>query len=224
MLYAYSFTNNIWPTVSSIIGWTYFLAWSISFYPQVILNIRRKSAEGLSVDFLYYNVLGFLCYAIFNLSFYYSEEIQKEYRERHNDSDNLVRANDVFFAVHALFISSFTLFQTFLYKAEQKLSNPAKLFLSGSIITILVSIVLISTSHYQWIDLLYLLSYIKLLISFIKYLPQMWLNYKRKSTVGWSIHNILLDFTGGALSIAQLILDAAIANDWSGITGVSLIK
>lgn len=26
----------------SIIGWTYFAAWSISFYPQVILNFKRK--------------------------------------------------------------------------------------------------------------------------------------------------------------------------------------
>ncbi|KAJ2803921.1 hypothetical protein H4R20_002699, partial [Coemansia guatemalensis] len=43
----------------------------------------------------------------------------------------------------------------------------------------------------------------------IKYIPQAWLNYHRKSTVGWSIHNIILDFTGGLLSFSQLILDAA---------------
>lgn len=34
------------------------------------------------------------------------------------------------------------------------------------------------------------------------------MNYKRKSTVGWSIGNIFLDFTGGALSILQMILNA----------------
>ncbi|KAJ2616616.1 hypothetical protein H4S08_000698 [Coemansia sp. RSA 1365] len=43
----------------------------------------------------------------------------------------------------------------------------------------------------------------------IKYIPQTWINYCRKSTVGWSIHNIILDFTGGILSFSQLILDAA---------------
>jgi cystinosin len=63
------------------------------------------------------------------------------------------------------------------------------------------------------------LSYIKLGISFIKYCPQVYLNYTSQSTVGWSIHNILLDFTGGILSISQLVLDAYISGDWSGISG-----
>jgi cystinosin len=35
----------------------------------------------------------------------------------------------------------------------------------------------------------------------------MWLNYTRKSTAGWSIINILLDFTGGSLSILQQVID-----------------
>ena len=33
-----------------------------------------------------------------------------------------------------------------------------------------------------------------------------YMNYRRKSTVGWSIGNILLDFTGGSLSILQMFL------------------
>ena len=32
------------------------------------------------------------------------------------------------------------------------------------------------------------------------------MNYRRQSTVGWSIGNILLDFTGGSLSILQMFL------------------
>lgn len=44
------------------------------------------------------------------------------------------------------------------------------------------------------------------------------MNYKRKSTIGWSIYTILLDFSGGWLSLAQLIIDSAMQNDWSGVT------
>lgn len=29
--------------LSSITGWIYFFAWSISFYPQIFLNYSRKS-------------------------------------------------------------------------------------------------------------------------------------------------------------------------------------
>jgi len=34
------------------------------------------------------------------------------------------------------------------------------------------------------------------------------MNFRRKSTVGWSIGNILLDFTGGVLSMLQMFLIA----------------
>ena len=51
--------------------------------------------------------------------------------------------------------------------------------------------------------------YCKIAISFVKYCPQVYLNYKRKSTVGWSLGNVLLDLTGGLLSFAQIFLEAA---------------
>lgn len=34
------------------------------------------------------------------------------------------------------------------------------------------------------------------------------MNYRRKSTEGWSIGNVLLDFTGGVLSILQMIVQS----------------
>jgi hypothetical protein len=34
------------------------------------------------------------------------------------------------------------------------------------------------------------------------------MNYRRRSTVGWSIGNVLLDMTGGSMSIAQMGLIA----------------
>ena len=66
---------------------------------------------------------------------------------------------------------------------------------------------------------IYIIGYVKLLVTFLKYIPQAWLNFKRKSTVGWSIGAMLFDFTGGILSIAQLVLDSSMQGDWSGITG-----
>ena len=61
--------------------------------------------------------------------------------------------------------------------------------------------------------------YIKVTISLIKYVPQVILNYSRQSTVGWSIWNIILDFSGGLLSDLQLVLDSADLGDFTGITG-----
>lgn len=43
-------------------GWLYFIAWSLSFYPQPLLNFRRKTTQGLTPDFPLLNVYGFTCY------------------------------------------------------------------------------------------------------------------------------------------------------------------
>ncbi|RHZ47360.1 hypothetical protein Glove_585g63 [Diversispora epigaea] len=213
--------TNVVAFISQLLGWSYFVSWSISFYPQAILNWRRKSVQGLSMDFLWYNIYGFSCYSAFNLAFFFSEEIRREYRESNGGKDNLVQVNDVFFALHALLLCSVTLVQTFIYKRDpgQKMSPIALSILAILILRTLSILVGIHFGNNRWIDLLYFLSYSKLFLSLVKYLPQMYINFKRKSTVGWSIHNILLDFIGGALSIAQLILDAFTSNNWEGILG-----
>lgn len=59
----------------------------------------------------------------------------------------------------------------------------------------------------------------KLICTFVKYIPQVIVNFERKSTVGWSISQILFDITGGVLSLLQLVIDASFQGDWSGITG-----
>ena len=50
-------------------------------------------------------------------------------------------------------------------------------------------------------------------------MPQVLTNYRNRSTTGWSIAQILLDFSGGILSIGQLCIDSYLQGDWSGITG-----
>ena len=52
------------------------------------------------------------------------------------------------------------------------------------------------------------MGYYKLAISSLKYLPQFYWNYKRKSTKGWSIFNIIMDLTGGLFSFGQIAVEA----------------
>lgn len=44
--------------LSALFGVTYFAAWSVSFYPQPMLNFRRRSTSGTTVDFPLINCLG----------------------------------------------------------------------------------------------------------------------------------------------------------------------
>ena len=86
-----------------ICGWLYFSAWSLSFYPQIILNIQRKTTQGLTPDFPALNVLGFSCYTVSTAVFLYSPVVRRQYADRHPVSpEPTVRFNDLAFGVHAL--------------------------------------------------------------------------------------------------------------------------
>ncbi|XP_036323473.1 cystinosin homolog, partial [Rhagoletis pomonella] len=206
--------------ISVVFGWLYFVAWSISFYPQIYINFKRKSVVGLNFDFLALNLVGFVLYSIFNCGLYWIPEIQAEYASRHPRGLNPVLLNDVVFALHAVFATILTIIQCLIYeRGQQRISKIASGILGVFAIIVLVIVILAAVDVLNWLDFLYYCSYIKLSITIIKYVPQALMNYRRKSTLGWSIGNILLDFTGGTLSMLQMILNAYNYDDWVSIFG-----
>jgi len=124
------------------------------------------------------------------------------------------------FAVHAVFATSLTISQIFIYdRGTQRLSKIAMGISFCIVVSISIVAILCIFAVKQWIFFFYYLSGVKVGISFIKYCPQVYLNFRRKSTVGWNIWNVLLDFTGGLLSLGQLVFDSWRTRDWNGITG-----
>ncbi|KJZ80533.1 hypothetical protein HIM_00383 [Hirsutella minnesotensis 3608] len=97
--------------VSALFGWVYTFCWSASFYPQPLLNFKRRSTSGTTVDFPFLNVLGFACYFVSNSAFYYSPLIREQYAARNHGLTPTVQFNDITFAIHALVLSSVTLSQ-----------------------------------------------------------------------------------------------------------------
>ncbi|CAM9311806.1 unnamed protein product, partial [Hapterophycus canaliculatus] len=163
--------------ISVMIGWTYFCSWSVSFYPQVLLNFRRKTSVGLSFDFLLYNVLAFSCYSAFTCSLYWSKSAQRAYDRRHPGQPNKVQLNDAFFALHATFVSFVTLAQVVYYDWRGRKQRPS--FAAVVVCSVILACSLAyavavwreSTSLgdggrgggglLNWLDFLYFLSYIK---------------------------------------------------------------
>ncbi|KAF6260869.1 PQ loop repeat-domain-containing protein [Scenedesmus sp. NREL 46B-D3] len=212
-------------TISSYIGWTYFLMWSASFYPQLIINWRRKSVAGVSFDFLAFNVAGFACYSVFNLALKFSPVVQKEYHQRFGPVAP-VELNDVFFGLHALVLSLLLAGQCLFYKRapQQRLSSPTVLALglaaaaAGGFAAILF-LQAEGDAPFTWLDLCYMCSFVKMGVTLVKYIPQVHLNNARQSTEGWSIDNVLLDLGGGLLSTAQLLVTCQVLHDYSPVLG-----
>lgn len=98
--------------------------------------------------------------------------------------------------------------------------------ISGSVSALAIATLIVSVKGHPadgrgwaWIDVVYCTEYIKLVMTIFKYIPQVTSNFRRRSTIGWSIAQQLLDFTGGVGSLLQLVVDSSLQNDWSGLTG-----
>ncbi|KAF3770742.1 hypothetical protein M406DRAFT_36029 [Cryphonectria parasitica EP155] len=225
--------------LSALFGWVYTLSWSLSFYPQPILNFRRRSTSGTTIDFPLINCLGFLAYLISNAAFYWSPVVREQYAARNGGHTPAVAFNDIAFAAHALLLSLITASQYFFPAPWgfnlQVINRPSRFILGtffGCIAGVLVVIVLIAArggggpghgvdprEDWCWLDAVYAVGYVKLWITLIKFTPQILANFRNKSTAGWSIWQILLDFVGGVLSVSQLLIDSSLGGDWSGVTG-----
>lgn len=201
--------------LSQIIGWVYFLAWSVSFYPQAWENFTRKSVVGLNLDFLTLNLTGFIAYSVFNICLFWVEPIKEEFLKSNPNGVNPVTASDVFFSLHAVLLCFIYICQAAMYqRGGQTVSWPARGLLLVGWTFALVSLFLAVGHVITWLQYIYYFSYIKLAVTLVKYVPQAYMNYRRRSTVGWSIGNVLLDFTGGVLSILQMILQSYNNDQW----------
>ncbi|XP_064482267.1 cystinosin homolog [Ornithodoros turicata] len=209
--------------LSAIFGWVYFVAWSVSFYPQIYLNWKRKSVVGLDFDFVFLNVTGFVAYSTFNLGIFFSTVVQEEYLSSHPSGAIPVQVNDIVFSLHATLATVITAIQCLIYERQnQTISLAARILLGAlwlaALIFLLVTVAGVNP-YTPWFTFLNFVSGVKLAITLIKYIPQAFFNFRRKSTIGWSIGNILLDFTGGVFSMLQMFVIAYNFDDWTSLFG-----
>ncbi|XP_030948601.1 cystinosin homolog [Quercus lobata] len=192
-----------------VLGWTAFSSWSIGYYPQIILNFRRKSVVGLSFDFAVLNLMKHSTYLIYNASLYFSSVIQKQYYEKYGYEQMLpVAANDVAFSTHAVLATSTIVFQILIYdRGSQKVSKIAIAMIFAVFFFAAVCFFLALPSH-SWLWLISIFNSIQAFMTVIKYIPQAVMNFTRKSTAGFSIGYILLDFTGGTTNFLQMIVQS----------------
>ncbi|OWB55383.1 hypothetical protein B5S28_g1255 [[Candida] boidinii] len=214
-------------TLSICCGWLYTLSWGLGMYPPVITNIKLWSVQGLSFDFICFNTFGYVLYTLYYGFLRYSNYIKEEYGDRYSDPNSseriypLIKTNDFIFAMHGLVLNTILFTQVFFWKGmktndNQKISIICKIILSLVVLySILGSILIIETNdtgnnflNFQWLDLLTSLGLIKIIMSVCKNIPQTIYNYNRKSTHGWPIEMIWLDFFGAVFSFAQLVIDS----------------
>ena len=209
--------------LSAALGWASTGCWWLGWYPQLVSNFVRRSVAGVSLTYLAWNVTGFLAYAIFNCALFFSPAVRAEYRAAHGGADSDVRSNDVFFSVHALAMTLVAAGQAAAYGAGgQTLSVAAAAGVGGAVAAVAAYARLWAAGACGCVSalaLLNLLATIKVGTTAVKYLPQILLHARARSTAGFSAANARTDLAGGALSLAQQALDAWLFRDTTLITG-----
>jgi cystinosin len=181
--------------LSTVLGPTYTTCWSLRYWFMSYEVWKQKSAEGLSVDYLILNFVGFACYLSYNAYGLYNPECS------FHDQTHLA---DMLFALHALIANSVQFGQYLYYpKGQNRVS-----LLWGSVSAISVFFILLMGIFDTNLEAMFLfMGLIKVILTIFKYIPQVVLNYKRKSTKGLSIESIWLDLAGGSLSDFQILVD-----------------
>lgn len=212
--------------LSAALGWSYFLAWSVSFWPQIMDNHRTRDVSGLSPDYLLFSLLGYICYGAYTGALYFSDDVRVSYATLHGGAMPDVSPADFAFAAHAIVATLIVSGQYLLMKqpGDKGLSPLAKGI--GAVVVaacagsaLQISATCEAASCASWLPMLVLLGGIKVVMTLVKYTPQVLHNHRRRSTEGWNLTNVLLDLSGGMLSFSQVALDAAARHDLSVITG-----
>jgi len=221
--------SSVLGVLSFLCGVAYVFCWTVCFYPQVILNHQRKSVEGYSLDLNFYNVVGYSAYSLYTVSSFF---LETRYA-----LPSAVEPHDVFFACHSMAATMLIEMQIqSLHRGGQIHSRTCLLLCFLMFAGLVFQSLLAFGGVMPWVDLTPLtqgrekvawqtysvvtyLGLVKAGITVIKYIPQVKLNFTRRSTHGMAIQHIQLDLCGGLFSMLQNVLDALHYGDSSFVFG-----
>lgn len=192
----------------------------------LLLNITGNSVVIVA------DVSGYIGYTLYNCILYWDVTVQREYEQLHHSTTIPVQPNDVAFAIHAFILTCFQIGQCFIYdvgivisdynfpawrskntschnsiKRRNDIRNVSTITLGRLRLHDLVPLYPLLELCKSWMYLVKVHASGNLPLS-TALISKAYSNYKRQSTIGWSIGNVLLDITGGLLSFAQQFIDA----------------
>lgn len=215
--------------ISEILGLIYVCCWSVSMYPPLWTNWRRRSASALSVDFVMLNTTGYFYLVISLILQLYCWLPPPEGHDLTHEGIALkpkITNFDLCYSSHGLLLNLVLASQLLMgqslwgFKKERsvRMKPVYSRILSLSLLGF-GGLTLLFTNYNSragW-DNLRTLAYcnrlfmLKISMSLLKYVPQVIHNHERRSMKGFAIQGTILDITGGIASLLQLILQ--IAND-----------
>ncbi|KAL7100551.1 hypothetical protein ACP275_08G004700 [Erythranthe tilingii] len=131
-----------------------------------------------------------LAYLVYNASLLFSPTVQNQY---HNKYDSNQRGSQKFLKTSICLVS---------------------IAMLAAAICVLIAI-----PKHSWFWLVSCFNTIQVIMTVTMYFPQALLNFKRKTTSGFSVGNILLDFLGGITNAIQMVMQSIDQNSLENLFG-----
>eukprot|EP00898_Chlorokybus_atmophyticus_P001184 jgi/Chlat1/2066/Chrsp17S02538 len=195
------------PAAAVEAAWGWSSVWAQAAYEACGWAGFAACVVGFNFDFAVFNFTKHASYFLFNVGMLAVPQVQRQYRQKFGPHAPIpVSASDVAFSSHAVALVTFTLFQVLIYeRGSQRVSRVAGA-ISACAWALLGFALVQAVVFDRWLWAVNTANYLQLFMTAIKYAPQAYMNYARKSTIGWSIGNILLDLTGAVFNFTQLFV------------------
>jgi len=159
-------TNHILQVIADIVGWGYFIAWTISFFPQIYENCRRKSAVGLSFDMVTYFMLSYIAYGIYNTVVFFDSDIQRQILG-HSHQSNPVKLVDFIYTAFGFLCQVIICVQCVMFeRGSQTVHISTKLVCFLVLLALAVMSVVAYFKYLTWLFVLEYCGYVKMAVSF----------------------------------------------------------
>ncbi|GME75078.1 unnamed protein product [[Candida] boidinii] len=182
--------------------------------------MKLKSSDSISQDTTLLNTVGYWALSISLYLQIYSSKYHDEFKIKY-ETDLLPSLSgiDLLYSFHGVLLNFLMVSQLIYGKSLWNFTNQkrdkisllklTKLQFLLIFLSVIYKLFKISTSieQFEFLNFVLFLAYLKIVISTIKYIPQVIHNFKRKSMFGISKLQIFLDLTGCLFASSQLILE-----------------
>ncbi|KAG0679922.1 hypothetical protein C6P40_005072 [Pichia californica] len=199
---------------SNFCGWAYAVFWGISFYPTLYLNYTLRNADSISLDYITLNIIGYVCYSTSISLQIFNSTVREQYQQYFDGRLPLLSSADLFYSFHGLILLLVLSTQIFFGNKVWKFKNERKSYRLHQISRIVIICFAffaicswkLSDPVYSFLNFAMNLAYFKIVMSLIKYIPQVIHNYKRKSMYGISRLQIIFDLIGSSFCFTEFYL------------------
>lgn len=201
-------------TLTTACGWIYAIVWGLSFYPALYLNYTLKTSDSVSLDYIFLNIVGYLCYSVSLWLQLYSDNVIAQFMVNFDGRRPILSGADLFYAFHGLFILLVLLSQIVYGERLWSFQNDRthfRLHRLTKMVFVLIFVFLFGSwlsgdQKFKLLTFALNLAFFKIIISLIKYIPQVMHNYRRKSMYGVSRLQLSLDVTGAVFCMLEFVL------------------